>query len=212
MTRPLLYLDVDGPLNPFRARPEKQPDGYDTHRMMPPSWIARHGENPVRRSKPLRVWLNPEHGPKLLALAEYFELVWATMWEHDANEFIAPQIGLPELPVIEWVNTKRLGPDGTFWKTAELIEHAAGRSFAWVDDDITTHDRQYTRKHHSGAALLRFVHPAVGLTDEDFETLAAWAIAQAGVEGSAASIYMCSAEPGSSSTAAARSFDKIKRR
>ncbi|MFE9785637.1 hypothetical protein ACFYO7_09675 [Nocardia salmonicida] len=183
MTRPLLYLDVDGPLNPFGAKPEKRPAGYKTHRLMPPSWVARHGENPVRRVKPLRVWLDPDHGPKLVALAEVFDLWWATMWEHDANEFIAPLIGLPELPVIEWVGTMRFGPDGTFWKTAELIEHAAGRPFAWVDDDITTRDRKYTREHHANAALLRFVHPAAGLTDEDFETLAAWAIAQAGVRG-----------------------------
>ncbi|WP_267465361.1 hypothetical protein [Nocardia puris] len=28
--------------------------------------------------KPLTVWLNSEHGPKLLALADVFELWWAT--------------------------------------------------------------------------------------------------------------------------------------
>jgi hypothetical protein len=27
---PLLLLDVDGPLNPWRAKPEKRPEGYQT--------------------------------------------------------------------------------------------------------------------------------------------------------------------------------------
>ncbi|WP_200881386.1 hypothetical protein [Nocardia otitidiscaviarum] len=84
--------------------------------------------------KPLRVWLNPSHGPALLALADRFELVWATTWEHDANTYIAPVIGLPELPVVEWQTTKRFGPDGIFFKTEELVAHAAGRPFVWIDD------------------------------------------------------------------------------
>ncbi|MDQ0932254.1 hypothetical protein QFZ49_002184 [Streptomyces turgidiscabies] len=33
MNRPLLFLDVDGPLNPYAAKPEKRPDGYTTLRV-----------------------------------------------------------------------------------------------------------------------------------------------------------------------------------
>ncbi|MEU4412246.1 hypothetical protein ACIBEH_08565 [Nocardia salmonicida] len=177
MTKPLLYLDVDGPLNPYAAKPHRRPAGYQTHRMMPPSWAERH--EPVggihRYTKPLRVWLNPTHGPALVALTDVFDLVWATTWEADANTFIGPVIGLPELPVVEWTSTKRrVGPEDTFWKTAELVEHAAGRPFVWVDDDITTADRRYVNTHHAGVALLRFVHPAVGLVDDDFAVLRAW--------------------------------------
>lgn len=46
MNRPLLYLDVDGPLNPYAAKPHRRPAGYATHRMKPEGWIAQH---PVRR-------------------------------------------------------------------------------------------------------------------------------------------------------------------
>lgn len=30
MHRPVLYLDVDGPLNPYAAKPERRPESYAT--------------------------------------------------------------------------------------------------------------------------------------------------------------------------------------
>lgn len=185
-SRPLLYLDVDGPLNPYAAKPEKRPAGYETHRLTPAAWLERHPNMPPARVKPLRVWLNPAHGPALLALTDVFELVWATTWEHEANTMIGPLIGLPELPVAEFPGTKRFGPEGTFFKTAPLIEYAAGRPFAWVDDDISMRDRGYVERHHPGAALLHYVDPAKGLLDDDFAVLREWGIGQTGVAGSAA--------------------------
>ncbi len=184
--KPLLYLDVDGPLNPFGAKPEKRPAGYETHRLMPAEWLARHPNTPPERVTPLRVWLNTEHGPRLLALAGVFELVWATTWEHEANAMIGPLIGLPELPVVEWDDRPRLNVSGTYWKTPQLIDHAAGRPFAWVDDCITRRDREYVDCYHDGPALLRYVDPAKGLLDDDFTTLEAWGTCQSGVAGSAA--------------------------
>src|ERR1044072_5889410 len=93
VTRPLLLLDVDGPLNPWMAKPSRRPEGYSTHRMRPSGW-----EQPYQ--KPLRVWLNHGHGADLLALP--YSLVWATTWAHEANEWIGPHLGLPELPFIAW--------------------------------------------------------------------------------------------------------------
>ncbi len=173
-SRPLLYLDVDGPLNPYAAKAHRRPEGYETHRLMPPSWIE--GTDAMgHRPKPLRVWLNPSHGPALLALADRFDLWWATTWGHDANEYISPRIGLPELPVVEWSRGPRARPDGTFWKTAELVQHAAGRPFVWVDDDIGSRDREFVAYYHDNRALLHWVNPAVGLLAGDFEAIASWA-------------------------------------
>jgi len=165
--KPLLLIDVDGPLNPYAAKPSRRPDGYQTHRMRPTGW-----EQPWQ--KPLRVWLNPAHGPALRALP--FDLVWCTTWAAEANEWIAPHIGLPSLPVIEWPDgAQRLRADGVFWKTERVVEWAAGRPFAWVDDDFTDLDREFVAASHDGPALLHWVSPREGLLEPDFAALAAWA-------------------------------------
>lgn len=58
--RPILFLDVDGPLNPYAAKPHRRPEGYQTFRF--------HAGTPEWGKRGLRVWLNPSHGPQLLAL------------------------------------------------------------------------------------------------------------------------------------------------
>jgi len=104
--KPLLLIDIDGPLNPYAAKATRRPAGYETHR------VPMNGDRPAgspddlmtaaARRLTLRVWLNPAHGAMLLSLADVFELHWATDWEDAANRIVAPLIGLPELPVIHW--------------------------------------------------------------------------------------------------------------
>ncbi|MGW1756904.1 hypothetical protein [Streptomyces mirabilis] len=174
MNRPLLYLDVDGPLNPYAAKPEKRPDGYTTLR------VPRDGETSMDhrglsiRRRPLRVWLNPEHGHALLRLD--YELCWATTWMGDANRWLAPVLGLPELPFVEFGDVPlQERPDGVHWKTGPLVDYANGRPFAWVDDEQSTLDEVYVTAHHRGPGLLHHVNPRVGLREEDFRTLAEFA-------------------------------------
>lgn len=175
MHRPLLYLDVDGPLNPYAAKPERRPEGYSTYRMKPEGWIAQHPGKPRAYVKPLRVWLNAGHGHRLLDLGDQYDLVWATTWGTDANSFIAPVLGLPELPVVDWPTMHDTGPEGTFWKTRYLVAHAAGRPFAWVDDDLGDADQAFVTTQHDGPALLRRIDARLGLRDDDFAALAAFA-------------------------------------
>ncbi|MEU9327895.1 HAD domain-containing protein [Streptomyces canus] len=173
--RPLLYLDVDGPLNPYAAKPERRPEGYTTHRMKPEGWLAQHPGLPPSRVRPLRVWLNPSHGQSLLRLTDRYDLVWATTWSDEANTFIAPVLGLPPLPVVDWPTTLAPGPNGTFWKTRHLVTHAEGRPFVWLDDELDDRDREFVRSHHEGPALLRWVDPRLGLQERDFEAVAEFA-------------------------------------
>lgn len=162
--KPLLLLDVDGPLNPYRAKPERRPEGYTTHRL-----------------EGFRVWLNPDHGPLLLAFAAEHgvELAWATTWEHEANKSIGPNIGLPELPVVDLGWQRKFS--GTIhtdnWKFDGVLAFAAGRPLAWLDDDFAHFraEREWFENERGGApTLLHHVDPAIGLTSTDLATVAAW--------------------------------------
>lgn len=176
--RPLLYVDVDGPLNPWAAKPHRRPAGYLTHRMLPNSWttteraFATSTGLPRRTPRPLRVWLNPDHGPALLALP--VDLVWATTWEDEANEWIGPRIGLPELPAVIFPTPRLPGPAGTHWKTTALVEYAAGRPFCWLDDELSPADQDWLNQYHPAPALAHWVDPRCGLTATDLTAVTTW--------------------------------------
>ncbi|RAJ51429.1 MULTISPECIES: hypothetical protein [unclassified Streptomyces] len=163
MSRPLLFLDVDGPLNPYAAPPERRPEGYTTIQV------------PVASSRsPLRVRLNPSHGPALLALG--YELCWATTWMAEADHWIAPVLGLPELPYVDFgTGLFAHRPDGVHWKTEAIVAYAGGRPFAWVDDEQSIADAVFVADHHPAPALLHHVDPRIGLREGDFTTLAEFA-------------------------------------
>jgi hypothetical protein len=153
--RPLLLLDFDGPLNPHRAA--EVPPGYERHEI-------------VEGDRTWVVLLNPQHGVELNALADRFDLVWATSWEHGANRLLAPLLGLPELPVIVW-------PDRTpvrrgSWKTPYIGEWVRNRPFVWVDDEVGPDDQAFFTE---GRQLTHRVDPRTGLTDADFAVIREWA-------------------------------------
>ena len=128
---------------------------------------------------PLLVRLSPQHGPRLLSLG--CDLVWATTWMADANDEVAPRLGLPTLPVVAWPDSDEDDRgDRLHWKTRELINWAAGRPFVWVDDEITEQDRLFVAAHHGPHALLHRVDHRLGLTDRDFDTIRRWLAALPG--------------------------------
>ena len=165
--KPWLFLDVDGPLNPYAAPAGRLPRGYSLHRMRPASWPAANPDLPV--------WLDPGHGVHLGRLTAHFTLAWATTWEDDANTMIGPLIGLPRLPVVYWPRGREQTETGVFWKTAPLVRFADGAPFAWVDDEIRDEDRAYVARHHPAPALLHRVDPRTGLRGSDFAVLGEWA-------------------------------------
>jgi hypothetical protein len=159
MIRPLVFLDVDGTLLPLDAA-EPFDAGQDWQ-----AWQAT--------GNPRLAYVDRTHGPRLLALGA--ELMWATAWMHDANEVIAPLLGLPRLPVLElpqWESDYR--DDGLHWKTRVLAAHAGGRPFAWLDDELTERDRAWVARNHAGPALLHRVESGQGLTTADLAAVASW--------------------------------------
>jgi len=159
--RPLLFLDVDGPLIPFGATREQYPEGY-------PTYVPQEAG-----ANPLLARVNPALGPRLLALP--CDLVWATSWETEANECLAPLLGLPRLSVVTWPEPPdKPAPAGLHWKTPTLLDWSAGRPFAWLDDEITDSDRAWVEALHPTRTLLQRIDHCHGITDADFTALEAW--------------------------------------
>ncbi len=119
------------------------------------------------------VRVDPALGPRLAALN--CELVWATTWRHEANDCVAPLLGLPPLPVVDFPEPSDEDcRHGLHWKTRALCEWAAGRAFAWIDDEITGADRDWVAANYPAGALLHRVDVRLGLVAADFTAIEAW--------------------------------------
>ncbi|GLZ33431.1 hypothetical protein Lesp02_56190 [Lentzea sp. NBRC 105346] len=161
--RPLVLLDVDGPLNPWAG--EARPPGYVPHdlRLSGRWWACRT----------LRVHLNPEHGRRLLDFAARTgaELAWASTWEHRANTMIGPALGLPTLEVVEFAASDT-------WKYGPVARYAYGRPLAWFDDDFALHEtarEAFLERRRGLPTELIHVDPATGLTEAHWAALEAFA-------------------------------------
>jgi hypothetical protein len=162
--RPLILIDVDGVLNPYIG---SMPKGYTEYRLLS-----------------YRVRLNMEHGVQLQKIAHETgaELVWATTWEHDADEYIGTRIGLPPLPVIEVVSGNDTVAQADYrWKFGPVLEYAAGRPLLWFDDDFECYpdyEEWFLKERMAASDLDTYLHtvdPSVGLTQKDFDKALSWA-------------------------------------
>lgn len=168
--RPVILLDVDGVLNPFRAAwhasdsPEMAAAGFRTvcgdfdGRSVPLSLARWHGQ-----------WLN--------RLRLSADIVWATGWNHRANTQVGPQIDLPHLEVLDLVYDS---PGSRLhWKSEQVADYLAtqrpGAPWVWIDDETVDGDRDYVNAHPgTGDGWMLFSDPATGLTEDDFERLLHW--------------------------------------
>lgn len=165
--KPLLLIDVDGPLSPFDA------PWFDSS--TPPGDFRFYDLSPSD-GETYRVALSDSHGAELDDLQDAYDLAWATTWRYAANRLISPILGLPRnLPVIPLVRPRGPGTRRS-WKVEQIADWAGPRPFAWFDDEINRATRDWLKKASwLGPHLALRIPASVGLTEPDFERI--WAFA-----------------------------------
>lgn len=154
-----LYLDVDGPLNVFGARPNNRFPAWDDI------------EPVVRAGMTLRY--SYTMGDHLWELCDRLgiEIVWASTWCHyDINELIGSLYGWPKFRKLPYTVTS---PSGC-GKLAEVSEDACGaHGVVWVDDDLWGPDLEWVHARNEAGlpALALTPSPATGLAPWDLRTI-----------------------------------------
>lgn len=149
MTIPLALLDVDGVLNLWRlirhrkfvvSEEEVAFNEYPVARL---DFTVRSG-----RFDCFQQFWRTDLPDLIERLSMTFDLVWATSWNHHANEFWPTKMGLAgPLPVIELENDgKHLAR--TSWKTAQVNQWLLDNNGpdvvgVWFDDEVSRYDRSY---------------------------------------------------------------------
>jgi hypothetical protein len=162
--RPVLYLDVDGVLNPWRSKgPHKHWPGYTKQSVTVPG-----------DSNTYRLWVARDLAAALIGLCDChgIEIVWATSWAGHIG-IIEDIYGIPAgwsvLPAPEITDS--------FTSTGKVDLVAAHaddhRPVIWVDDCLGPDDRTWAADR-AAATLLIKPNPAVGLRRADLNTVDAW--------------------------------------
>jgi hypothetical protein len=154
--KPVLFVDVDGVLSLFGFDPAGELPG-------PFHWIDG-----------IAHCIPPVSGPRLVRLAESFELVWATGWEEKANEYLPQILGLPfrDLPSLTFDGRARFG--SSHWKVEAIDEYARDRPAAWIDDNMDDSVLLWQRGRKAPTLLVE-TKPATGITEDHVKELLAWA-------------------------------------
>ncbi len=114
-----------------------------------------------------------EVGGRLRALADDYEIVWATGWEDRANDRLPDILGLPErFPVLSFDGSATFG--SAHWKIGPIEIYAGDRPLAWVDDCLDESCEDWAAMR-TAPTLLVPTDPHTGLTDAHVDALLSWA-------------------------------------
>jgi hypothetical protein len=151
----VLAVDVDGVISLF---------GFDT---LPDREVAEY-----KLVDGILHCISRAAGPRLMRLAEHFDLIWATGWEDRANEHLPHILGLPgELPHLTF---ERAVFGTSHWKLDALGEYAGDRPLAWIDDCIDGECERWAEARQA-PTLLVLTDPVHGIEEAHVDTLIDWA-------------------------------------
>lgn len=187
-SKPILLWDIDGVIAPF---------GGD-HAV---AWgTATTAEEKALLTHDLHVtewddlWIKKDLQARMRKLEQHFDFVWGTGWGgYHANLMVAPLLGLPPLPAIEfgrrlpgkvvikmsgvvWMDKDNPEPD--YWKMPWIEQWAEehGRPFLFIDDEMTDAAIAWAeRRNETIPTLFVRTDSTVGWTDDHEAQLIEWA-------------------------------------
>ncbi len=168
-TRPLLMVDIDGVLSllaapPIGGNPAIGPWTPD----LEGRWHLVDG---------IPHYLSHRAATHLLALAPFFDLVWASGWEEKADEHLPHLLGLPPaLPHLTFAAARDGCAASAHWKLDAIDAYAGERPLAWIDDALNRACEEWAAARAAPTLLVR-TDPARGLTEREERILKSWAIA-----------------------------------
>jgi len=171
MTRILFLCDIDGVLIPFPAVDGAIPDTHTEHWAYFPD-----------KDEPVRIWLNPAHGPLLIHLVEStgVQPTWCSTWRHGSAPQIGARLGLPVWPAVTLPTppTDDSHQSGHLWKQPHVAEFAGEIALIWVDDDFTDADHAWAADRDASGipTLLIEPDPHIGLLPQHVEAIIEWAL------------------------------------
>lgn len=190
--KPLMLLDVDGPLNPFglidrrlevTPKAPRRRGGVHLHQAPPAPGRFPRGRvagAPERRARASAARPGPSRHARVGD-----HLGRGGLGQH-AHRSAARAAGTARhhLAVGRASREARLAARGS-WKTPHVLAwldaHAPGTPWAWGDDELNRHDRALVREHYAQGGeqawtpLLLRVEPHEGLRRSHFATLSHWA-------------------------------------
>jgi hypothetical protein len=164
--RPLLMIDVDGVISLFGAA------------RLPP---AGDVEGAFHSIEGIPHFLSSTAAAHLLALADLYELVWASGWEERADEHLPHLLGIPAgLPHLRFARAvgARSSHSLAHWKLEAIDTYAGTRPLAWIDDALDGDCHGWAARRKAPTLLVQTA-PEHGLTRSQAELLERWAVSLA---------------------------------
>jgi Swiss Army Knife RNA repair-like protein len=164
--RPLLLVDVDGVISLFGG-------------IGPVA--AGDVKGAFHSIEGIPHFLSSTAAAHLLALADLYELVWASGWEERADEHLPHLLGLPAgIPHVRFKRAarRRSRHSRAHWKLEAIDTYAGTRALAWIDDALDGDCRAWAASREAPTLLVPTA-PERGLTRPQAELLERWALSLA---------------------------------